>query len=673
MEFLEGIVGTGKTTYATQKLATWLSKGVPPQEILILVPDRSIGRSYQKILSSIDVPNSIDTQVVTFGGLAQRSITLFWSELAPLVIQDWDGRQPTYLTVETAQYYLSRFVDPVREAGRFDAVSLPRARLIAQILNNYSASVINGFSLEEALRRLSSSWTGHSSRVAVYEAAIEVVTQYREHCLNNARLDFSLQIELYTQVLIKEKSYKEYAQKQYKYLIVDNIEESFPVAIDFIQDWLWSHLTEALIIHDRQGGYRVFLGASGAVKHYDITPIASGCERFIAEASYIQSEKMKNLTHAVSTGLSKSTFVPYDENPLSAFDLSFSRFYPQMVDWVAHETIQLVSDGVEPRDIAILAPFLGDSLRFSLYKQLEDAGIPHISNRPSRALRDEPITRALLTALKIVYGTERMPTPTAIQQMFVQLIGMDVIRADLLSQVVYRNGTLSLFENVGNTMQQRITYQLGERYEVLRQYIYALQELSAEIPQDHVIQKLFEFCSQQDYGLYQDIEAARVVNQLVNSAYHFRSVIVDDTHDAVARGYIDLVEDGVLAAYQYMPHWLEEQNAVYVVPAYTFLMRNRVSKYQFWVDAGSTQWFERLEQPITHPYVLRRDYPSGQPWTDTSEFEAQQHILQKLILGLMRRCSDKIYLGFSDLSEQGFEQRGELLKVFNQILQVYGE
>ncbi len=53
-----------------------------------------------------------------------------------------------------------------------------------------------------------------------------------------------------------------------------------------------------------------------------------------------------------------------------------------------------------------------------------------------------------------------------------------------------------------------------------------------------------------------------------------------------------------------------------LAPAYTFLMSNRPVDYQFWLDVGSRGWFERLYQPLTHPYVLSREWPAGQSWTD---------------------------------------------------------
>jgi hypothetical protein len=97
-------------------------------------------------------------------------------------------------------------------------------------------------------------------------------------------------------------------------------------------------------------------------------------------------------------------------------------------------------------------------------------------------------------------------------------------------------------------------------------------------------------------------------------------------------------------------------------------MSNRPVDYQFWIDAGSTGWWERIYQPLTHPYVLRRDWEIGRPWTDEDEYNARQESLYRLVFGLVSRCRRGIYLGISDLNEQGYEQRGPLLHALQSAL-----
>ena len=131
-----------------------------------------------------------------------------------------------------------------------------------------------------------------------------------------------------------------------------------------------------------------------------------------------------------------------------------------------------------------------------------------------------------------------------------------------------------------------------------------------------------------------------------------------------------MVEDGVLAA-QYVSAWQEPDartDAVLLAPAYTFLMMNRPVDYQFWLDIGSRGWYERLYQPLTHPYVLSRQWDGQLQWGDADEHAASQQRLYRLAAGLLRRCRKQVFLGLSELGEQGYEQRGPLLWAFNQVL-----
>jgi len=129
-----------------------------------------------------------------------------------------------------------------------------------------------------------------------------------------------------------------------------------------------------------------------------------------------------------------------------------------------------------------------------------------------------------------------------------------------------------------------------------------------------------------------------------------------------------MVQEGVIAA-QYIRSWqVQEDNAILLAPAYTYLMSNRPVDYQFWLDVGSRGWSERLYQPLTHPYVLSRHWLPGKIWTDDEEYETSREALLRISLGLLRRCRIGVYLGLSELGEQGYEQRGPLLQALSRVL-----
>jgi hypothetical protein len=325
----------------------------------------------------------------------------------------------------------------------------------------------------------------------------------------------------------------------------------------------------------------------------------------------------------------------------------------------------------------VLAPFLSDTLRFSLVHRLEQRGVPARSHRPSRALREEPAAHCLLTLARIAHPQWGVcPLEADVAHALTQAIeGLDLVRAQLLARIVYRvqEGAprLTSFDEINAEMQERLTYVLGGRFEALRLWIeeYVGGE---EAPLDHFLSRLFgEVLSQEGYAFHRNYDAGEVAANLIESVQKFRWV----TEEPLAEGdkplgleYLEMVEDGVVAA-QYVRSWrLQPEDAVLLAPAYTFLMANRPVEYQFWLNAGGRGWWERLYQPLTHPYVLSRHWSRETLWTDADEWEWRQEALYRLTRGLLRRCRRKVYLGISALGEQGFEQQGVLLQAIQRVL-----
>ena len=203
---------------------------------------------------------------------------------------------------------------------------------------------------------------------------------------------------------------------------------------------------------------------------------------------------------------------------------------------------------------------------------------------------------------------------------------------------------------------------------------------------DHFLARLFgELLSQPGYGFHGNFSAGEVTANVIESARKFRQVMgaggrgqaprlqrrsgTDGRQSAdLAQEYVALVQEGVVAA-QYVRSWRRQPtDAVLLAPAYTFLMSNQPVEHQFWLDVGSSGWWERLNQPLTQPYVLSRTWQAGAQWTDLDEYAARQEALHCLALGLVRRCRTQIHLGLSELGEQGVEQRGPLLRAIQRVL-----
>ncbi len=673
--FLQGEPGSGKTTAGLARLAFLLESGIPAEQILILLPQRTLAKPYYDYLTQNPLPPGSLPTIVTLGGLSQRTIQLFWPAISAEAGFARPHQPPLFLTLETAQYYMSKVVEPFLNQGYFEQLVIDRNRLYSQLLDNLNKAALIGFAHTTLGERLKQAWNGQPQHLILFDQAQDCMNAFREYCMANNLLDFSLQIELFIHYLWRSFLVRNYLHTHFHHLIYDNIEEDAPAAHDVIGEWL-PVFDSALLIYDQQGGYRVFLGADPQ----SAASLADFCDEIVEFPPNLicpptVRQFQSALVKAVQRQLTHEELTP----PIkTAFSHLPARFYPEMVDQVCKTIDELVHQKqVAPSEIAVLAPFMSDSLRFSLMSRLEEYQIPARSHRPSRSLYDEPAVRTLITLAKLAHPHWEMPpSREEIRSMLVHCIeDLDLVRADLLMQMGFtakkQSFPLRPFEEIGEDGRERITYSAGLRYSRLREWLLNYIEQGEEEELDVFFAFLFgEVLSQPGYGFHDHLDDAAVTARVIESIKKFRQVIEPVRSQqpgfSVGMEYLNMVGQGVISALYLPPS--EEEDAVLISPAYSFIINNRSVRFQFWLDCGNYGWWERLFQPLTHPYVLSRNWQPGRLWTDADEYETNQQSLIRIIRGLTYRCREHIFLCTSRINERGAEERGALLLAFQGLL-----
>lgn len=667
--FLEGIAGTGKTTAAIERVKNLLRSGVPSDSILVLVPQSALAIPYRQALKRSRLKTGM-VQTMTMGSLAHQMVELFFPLIADEVGFQNPQDRPNFLSLELVQYYMSRFVEPeIERNDYFNSVHISRSRLYTQIVDNLNKAAVVGFEPDSIAERLKTAWRGDVEQTYIYDDAQKSANLFREMCLRHNMLDFSLQIELFKTLWFMPQP-RQYLINQYRHLIVDNLEEDTPITHDILRGWL-PQCESALVIYDTGGGYRRFLGADPVdaydIKHHCQVHLRLDNPRVMSpDIQAFQVEMAESLNQPHSNR-------PKNADAREALVYTDNRYHPQMVEWVVENIATLINkEGVNPAEIVVLAPFLPDALRFALQTRLNEQGIPNRAHRPSRALREEPAARTLITLAKIAHPQWNMPASKfdLAYALTASIAEFDLVRARLLVDMLYRNGQLHPFEQIQEEKtQERITFDLANRYEQLRQWFEVYQQ-SEPLPLDAFFSKLFgEVLSQPAFGFHDGFEAANTAANLIDSAREFRQTVSKIEPDLdIAPEYVRMVDKGVIANL-YIRDWdMEDRDSVLIAPAYTFLVSNQPVDYQFWLNVGSAGWSQRLNQPLTHAYILSRQWQQGRVWEDADEVAANQETLSNLAMGLIRRCRKKVYLGFSEFSEQGFEQRGPLLMAVHSML-----
>jgi hypothetical protein len=591
------------------------------------------------------------------------------------------ARPPIFLSLETAQYYMEKVVAPfITERFYFENVRLPHERVYSQLLDNLNKAALIGFSYFDVGKRLQAAWEGPAAQMVTFAQVQDCLNRFRAYCLEHNLLDFSLQIELFGW-LLQYDGFRNKLYRRYRHLIVDNVEEDTPFTHDLLQDWI-PRSDSALIVFDTDAGYRSFLAAD-ARSAYELR---TKCRETIdLTESHVMSIDMQALEAAITRSRSGDSDLPTRSGQArEALTYGGGRFHPQMLDWVAEQVRQLIQQSVEPQEIVILAPFLGDALRFALEERLQRHGIATRSLRPSRSLNEEAMTRGLMTLAALAHPQWQSvpPQADAAQAIILAIDELDPARGHLIAERLYatRNGQAELraFESLRPELQDRIGYEVGAKIDRLRAWLNEYAQAEAYPPLDVFFARLFgEVLSQPGYGFHRQIDPGRITAQIVESARKFRQTVSPDPYAAaldpsVGRDYARLVSAGVVAAAFIESAYAEKPNAVLLAPAYTFLLSNESVGYQFWLNAGSLAWWERLYQPLTHPHVLSRNWEAGKKWLDEDEVRARHDTLLRLVRGLLRRCRVRVYLAISTLNEQGFEERGPLLTLIQQVLREAG-
>ena len=706
--FLSGPFGAGKTTAAIERVL-WLlgQERVRGDQILVLVPQRTLGQPYQEALRGADVPAGSLVKVTTAATLARSSVALYWPLAARAAGFADPRKEPTFLNLETTQYHMAGLVDRAVQQGEFDAIRLQRSRIVSQVLDNLNKSALHGFTLEEAYGRLESTVPPGEKMVArlnVLRTAHRISREFRQLCLAESLVDYSLQMQIFLRVILENDWSRTHLFRNFRHLIMDNAEEETYAAQELVRLWL-PHLESALIVVDEDGGYRAFLGADAenAQRLANYTEKRIRLQRSFVAASgssalidRINRASGRQGDDGMGEACADGPVEQPDDSPI-VFPETLHRFFPQMIEWAVDGIERLVKDeAVAPGEIVVLAPFVSDALRFSLLSRLEERGVPATSHRPSRALNAEPAVRTLLTLAALAHPVwqHRPPREDVALALESAIAPLDPVRASVLAQAAYSDrdsagAALRDFEGLRGDVQRRVSFASGELYERLRKWLVGYMAESEFSPLDRFFARLFgELLSQPGFGFHDQPDAARMTDRLARSAREFRwaiggqngipmmeetSPVAAETPSAgvsrkleIGRAFIDLVESGALGAL-YVPEWTVEDNAVFIAPAYTFLLRNRAAEVQFWLDIGAEGWWQRIHQPLTHPYVLSRNWPREKSWGDLEELQRRQESLRRLTIGLLRRARRKVYLGLSEYGESGMEQRGPLLRLLNRI------
>ncbi len=660
ISFLLGPAGTGKSSALRERLLRLLDGGESAYTILVLVAEPKHRHAFEDAVMASGLGPYADLKLTTFSQMALEMVTLFW----PLIARQSGFKQPhqppTILTYDLAQLLMWQVITPMLEGGAFADLRLRPQQIVSQVLDTLNRSAANSLTLDQAAERQMSSWTGEKVRLLHLQDAALAAKYFRELCLNSSLLDLSLSIEVFDSQLVHNPEFHRYFTERYRHLIVDNVEEQTPAGQNFISSLL--KLTESTsIAYDESGGYKRFMSAEpdGARQFQNRSQ-----SFFHFEESFISPQRMSRLGNLVENYLLHSS-KPTDGANETIIDVIRGRYRREMIIRLVRRLVELIENGVEASEIAIITPYFDGALRYSLTQALGQAKLPYRLLRRRSSPREEPRIRAWLTWLVLAHPEWGIiPSTYDIgEALSLSIQGLDPARAGLAAKFLYENGEGKLLPV--DRLQEKVRHRIGtdklERVEELRLW---LEDTENDTPIDLFLHNLFtHLLSQRRFQPDPDVVGAAVCDWLVKTATRLREAAEPmgfGTPDEVGLLFVEGIYQGLVSANPPDLGEPPDPNGITLSTIYGYLLEGKPVRIQVWLETAATGWWDIPSQPLSNAFILAQSYDPQTPWTTTDDFTIRNELLSRIVHGLCNRCSHGIILANSDLDRRGINQDGPL-------------
>lgn len=651
-----GATGSGKTTALMRRYHEWVHGGARTDQVLVLTAGAAHS-SFWRHNVHLEAHGPIEAH--SFFGFIQRELNLHWGLVQATVpaLRTWI--RPEFLNVEVANHLMRGLVEPV--AAEFAAVlkATPQ-RLAIQIAGNLSTvSAAAGLSAGAMARRLMGS--ARVDKAPLYGQVAGLLEVFREHCLRAGLLDYGLSLQLFTGVLMASPVYRDHWRGRYRYLLVDDLDESVPAEQDFLAA-VATQMEQAVYALGTDGSHRTFMGADLAGARERFMP---GAEQVSLDGSHTCSPEMFAFGEAL-WGRVMGGDAPRRYSGIVAERLA-ADLRGDMIDQVVQAVADLVGRGVPPGEIAVLAPRVEKALEVTARRVLGARGVRVQNLSLSRRLLDEPYARALITVAGLVHPQWQIPRDTAgsFANAMQLLLRLDPVRASLLGDAIWRAGDLPDLDETG--LRRRVGFACAEAYAHLRAWVaQARTRDQGEWATDEFAQAAVGELLAPLVGDL-ELETLHTCQQLLVSANRFRMAMVRFGPGAYGSEYVKMLTEGTVAA-EPLEAYEPSADAVTMATPFAYLTSRLTSRYQVWVDLSSSGWYPSDVKELANPHVLARTWPEGEPWTDNRNNRVRQEGAARTARALVRRCTGRLLLAECSLTAWGQEQGGGLAEAFSDLV-----
>ena len=645
--------GSGKTT-KLRKDYNQLAAKYQTKEILVLLKN---GPTVSNWRSELELDTMDSLEIFTYFGFVNREVKNYWNLIEAELELEKRVIQPTIMTVEPAQYIMSQLVEAAREEGFFAEVNATAEQIAIQLLDNLNQAALNGIEIEQITEKLQPQAIGDEIKVSAYQKGVELIESFRKYCLKSCCLDYSLVVDLYNKYLLNNQEYKKRLFTRYNALIGDDLERMTPVGQDLILSLLEAE-KEAYLSFNPDAKFSGFFGAAPDLARENIFP---HCEIEKLTKSYTSNERAQQLAEDISQKIVSDQ--PLVHNQFIQDDIIQEDFRGKMIEEVANKVEQLIAEGTDPGEIAIISPQVDNVLKFILTKYCEDKDYAPVDLTKNKRLIDNPFAQALIVLSILVAPQLKFDLKfSTLLQTLDLILDFDPVRSSYLAEEILAGDKITLPDLDDAKLRVKLGFSNSDSYDLFKDWVETQKEevKKGGVGLDYLFQKAFGDLLAPLSLSNEDIFSCR---QMIESIVKFKQVITE--FEALGeknpeQHFINMVNKGTLAAEVLFDPKELSQHFVVATP-YTFLSTPEIKevKYLFLIDISSDLWLQSGSKELSNPYLLARE-AKQQSWDDSQEQNLQKEQLINYLKSLLSKSTQGLFIADSYLSTRGWEQDGRL-------------
>ena len=593
------------------------------KNILFLVPNSITKLNYMR---DINLPFSEELKITTYSHFVQSELIKYW----PIVVKNCnqikkDKISPSFISPSLSEYIIKSYVKKMREEENYfeDIVGTDKS-ICRNIMDNLSKACFNNFDINSIGEKIYDTKKNRNdlNRYS-YSQMQEIIDYYVETLFLEGIIDNSLSIYLYNNFLLNNKDYKEKLKKEYKYLIVDSLENS-SVSEGNLIDELMQSVEDAYIFYDKSKDYSSF-------KNVDIKYI----EENILKRHFSEHSEDKFIFDEINiqTLYKEKNKINIDEN---------SHLYDEMIEAVGNKIEELIRSGKNLKDIVIISPINNSILDYKICNKLKEKNIEIQNTKMDSKIVDHPYANALVVATCIFLNLQYFIKEEEYINFIEVLFEVNKIRAIKIYNTRHEN----------------------EEYKNLIEFIRNKEKESLRISEF-----LLQFYIEKMLNLKNGKENVQFCKEIIKQGDIFSEILEDlninkkEKHEIFIKCLKENIND------YYMSSDMEDMkksNKIIIATPYTYINANINRKIQLWLDIGSNVWNMKIEKDISNPLVLRKSFKE-KIYSDEMEENYKKYYLYNLIYNLLIN-SEEVYAFKSDYSVNGFMQESMMYGLLLRLL-----